>query len=388
MSFLEDISQKIVENSNKIIEYPISIMNERGFIIGSTNLNRLGKFNKVSVDVLKEKKQISYKFKDVEQLKDTYPGVAIPIIINKKSIGVLGLIGNPKDVEKYAQLLSSHVELMCHEYLKKEKNELESKTLNNFMNYLLTSKEEESLYETMRYSRVLGLNLTEDIKRVSILIEYDLNTENIAWGVFQNNALSTIESYLSDNKNDMISFLNLDQFIVVKAINPKETPELFMKTLTYQIKKLKEFLNLEYNLNINVSIGRIAKGVNGIKKSYQDALEALVVGKKNNVLSEIYHYNNLNIILVSMTNDLSPFVREKIMHRVESFINHDNFPTLSNTFLNYCEYNLNLSKTARKLFIHRNSLVYRLEKINELTSLDTSNFEHCLLLYIIIVGKS
>src|SRR5699024_468392 len=112
--------------------------------------------------------------------------------------------------------------------------------------------------------------------------------------------------------------------------------------------------------------------------------EALDAGKKINLSTDVFHYNNLDIILTSLSNNLSPFIIDRISHKINNLINHDSFDTLSNTFLNYCKYNMNLSKAARKLFIHRNSLVYRLEKINELTSLDTSNFEHCLLLYILL----
>src|SRR5699024_9613979 len=107
-----------------------------------------------------------------------FPGIAVPIIINEKALGVLGIIGDPKEVEKYAQLLKSHVELMCHEYLKKEETELESKALHNFIHYLLTSTDKESLKQIKRYGRVLGFDLNEDIRRTIYLIEIDNLSES------------------------------------------------------------------------------------------------------------------------------------------------------------------------------------------------------------------
>src|SRR5699024_6765527 len=123
-----------------------------------------------------------------------------------------------------------------------------------------------------------------------------------------------------DSTEDMISFLNLDQFIIIKAVNSKETPESFMSKMNYKVKKLKDFLKFNYNLHANISIGRVAKGINGIKKSYYDALDALLAGKKINLPTGIYHYNDLDIILASLSNNLSPFIIERVSHKVEDFM--------------------------------------------------------------------
>src|SRR5690625_2287183 len=156
MSFLRDISQTIVEKTNEIIEFPISIMDEKGLIIGSSDKTRLGKFNTAAVSALRKKEITYFESDDIKQFENTYPGVGVPIVINQKVVGLLGIIGVPKEVEKYGLLLKSHVELMCHEYLKKEKNELESKTINNFIHYLLTSDGNQNLNQILKYSRVLG----------------------------------------------------------------------------------------------------------------------------------------------------------------------------------------------------------------------------------------
>jgi carbohydrate diacid regulator len=81
---------------------------------------------------------------------------------------------------------------------------------------------------------------------------------------------------------------------------------------------------------------------------------------------------------------LPSYVGERLTDKMDHFFKHVNYTTLSSTFMNYCKCNMNLSETARMLFLHRNSLVYRLEKIKELTGLDYARFDHCLLLYFAI----
>ena len=75
-------------------------------------------------------------------------------------------------------------------------------------------------------------------------------------------------------------------------------------------------------------------------------------------------------------------MKEQLNRIIEPFVKDEQFRELYRTFMTYCEHNLNLSETARHLYIHRNSLIYRLNKMSKLTSLDLSQFEQCLLLYV------
>ncbi|MBU8878404.1 helix-turn-helix domain-containing protein [Bacillus sp. FJAT-29790] len=395
MIFLVDLAQTIVVNTTKIIEYPIIITDEKGYIIGSSDTNRLGDYHQPSIEVLEKKKTMCYEFEDVKNLKNVLPGVATPIIINNESIGVLGISGDPAEVKKYAQLVKSHVELMCHEYLKKEVSILESKTLENLIHYLINSINEEDSEYIVRYGKMLGFNLELDIRRVCLLIEIDMFSDSfsrqhnqiqnkLSWQFLQNNLMDTLKYYLIDNKEDMISLLTIDQFIVIKTIKSDESYDLFIKRLDHNIQRMMHYLKTKFNLSAIISIGSASEGIRGIKKSYQDSLKALAAGKKTEISPKIYHYNNWNITLELLSNSLTSYISNRLTENLKNFRNHDNYDTLSHSFITYCKCNMNLSETARILFLHRNSLVYRLDKIGEITSLDISSFEHCLLLYIAI----
>ncbi|MGG1398549.1 sugar diacid recognition domain-containing protein [Bacillus salipaludis] len=395
MAFLEDISQTIVENTSRIIGYPISITDDKGYIIGSNDENRLGSFHQASIDVLKRKETICYEYDEVKELNNVLPGVAAPIIINQETVGVLGIVGNPAEVKKYAQLVKSHVELLCHEYLKKEIRILESKSLDHLVHYLLSSDTIEDMGQIIRFGKMLGYNLDKEFKRVCLIIEMDMLSEQLtgthpkiphtfSWQFLQDNMMDILRHYLIDNKEDILSLLTLDQFILIKAIDAAESLESFNKQLEHKISRMSEYIQTKYQFNARISIGSMKKGINGIKESYEESLKTLIAGKKTNIVPEIYHYNDLNIILELIGTDLPPYIAERLSDKMTCFYQHVNFPTLSSTFITYCKCNMNISETARSLFLHRNSLVYRLEKISELTSLDITNFEHCLLLYFAI----
>lgn len=396
MSFLKEISQVIVDNTSNIIEYPISISDNKGIIIGSSDICRLGSFHQASLEIVERKTTIAYEVDEAKKLDNVLPGVAAPIMINHEPIGVLGIVGEPAEVRKYAQLVKSHVELMCHEYLKKEMTAIESKTLDNLIRYLLNSQKPEDLEYSIRYAKMLGYNLESHHNRICLLIQFEIdlddshlvtdrqNSEKYSWPFLKNNFSEILGYYLMDSKEDILSPLTLDQFLLIKVVSKEESHELFIKRLEHKIQRLLRYLENENNCTASISIGSSEKGALGIKVSYQTALHALTAGKQSNNSPKIYYYNDWNIIFELLGNGLNQYVNERLHEKLEDFINHVNFPILAQTFLAYCKCSMNMSETARMLFLHRNSLVYRMEKINELTCLDISRFDHCMMLFFAI----
>lgn len=397
MGFLKEISQLIVENTSKIIENPISISDNKGYIIGCSDVSRLGSFHPASLEVIERKKTISYEVDEVKDLNNVLPGVASPIMINQEPIGVLGIVGVPAEVRKYAQLVKSHVELMCNEYLKQEMSAIESKTLDNLFRYLLNSQKPEDLEYCVRYAKMLGYHLDSPHSRICFLIEIDIGMDSadfieqnaqmpdtFSWHILKNNVSEILRYYLIENQEDILSPLTLDQFILIKAINKEEPYEQFMKKMEHKIHRLLQYLKTENNCSASISIGSANDGIHGIKDSYQAALKALTAGKRLNMPQKIFYYNDWNIIFELAGNGLNQYVKDRLKEKLHDFISHVNYPTLAQTFMAYCKCNMNMSETARILFLHRNSLVYRMEKISELTKLDISRFDHCMLLYFAI----
>ncbi|WP_052343797.1 CdaR family transcriptional regulator [Bacillus massiliigorillae] len=386
---LEKIAQKIAENTSEIIGHPISITDEKGYIIGATDRQRLGTFHQASLNVLKRKQMICYEVEEVKSLDNVLPGSAVPIIFNREYIGVLGIIGDPEEVKKYTQMIKSYVEMMCQEFMKQEIDILETKKTDTFIHHLIHSTDEDDYNRVMRYGQILGYDL--NLNRACILLDIDilslkssaLQDEEVTVQL-QTDLMHDVKYYLIDNKQDIVSSLTIEQFILLKTVNSTETSDMFFKKIKHKFHRFNQYIEVKYNAKAAISIGEIKGDIIGIRESYQDALKALTVGKKTSISPRIYQYNDLNITLELLANGLHPYIQKQLMKNMHAFLTHENFETLASTFMTYCKCNMNLSETSRKLFLHRNSLVYRLEKISKLTSLNINNFEHCLLLYFAI----
>jgi carbohydrate diacid regulator len=390
---LEEIAQTVAENTAEIIGHPISITNEKGYIIGSTDRSRLGTFHMASIEVLTKNDTVSYGFEDVKSLENVLPGVASPIIFDRKAIGVLGIIGNPQEVKKYVQLVKSHVELLCQESFKKEMTVLETKAIDSLIHYLIHVDAKTDIEHILRYGAMLGYNLEGN--RVCLLIEINMLSlhsseslrepyDKFSLQFYQREVIDTVKLIFQDSKQDIISLLNPEQFIIVKSLDRNESTESFMKSIERKTAQLNAYVQRKYKLNAAVAVGDVKKGVSGLAESYQNASKALAAGKRTNLEPRLYRYNDLHIMLELLTWEVSPSIRKGLSDLVSALLHSDNFAILAQTFLTYCKCNMNVSETARSLFIHRNTLVYRLERIRELTRLDVTNFEHCLLIYITI----
>lgn len=387
---LEQIAQSIVENTSKIIDYPISITDEKGHIIGSTDSSRIGSYHKVSLDVLRKNEPVCYSSEDIKSLDNVLPGVATPIVFNNKSIGVLGIVGEPDEVKKYALLVKSHVEMLFNESFKKEMVALESKTIDTLIHFLLQYDGKEDSEHIVRYGKMLGYDFSMD--RLCMIIDIDFHSLNLedhgyldkfSFQHLQQELIQNVKYHFVDHKQDIISLLTLDQFIILKTVN-SSSHNVFMKTIESKLQKLNVFLKKKFNVHASIAIGNPRNGLLGIKESYENAIRTMMAGKQTTISPQLFYYNDWQITLELITKELTPYMMDKLNDCIGNLISHDNYDTLSSTFITYCKCNMNLSETARNLFIHRNSLVYRLDKITELTSLNPANFEHSLLLYIAI----
>ncbi|GAJ98090.1 sugar diacid recognition domain-containing protein [Geomicrobium sp. JCM 19055] len=124
---LERIAQRIVDQTTDILDYPMSITDEHGIIVGCTDSKRLGTIHCASIDVLKKDQIVHYDEAYAKSLVNVLPGVAAPIYFNERAIGVLGIVGNPEDVNNYTKLVKSHVEMLCYESFYQESAILEAK---------------------------------------------------------------------------------------------------------------------------------------------------------------------------------------------------------------------------------------------------------------------
>lgn len=388
---LNQIAQKISDVTTQIIGYKISIADENGYLIGVNDRKRIGLYDHLLAEVIRTKKLTYYDDDAADQYPGIYSGVASPIIVDGKVLGAVGIVGKTGDdieARNYINLVRNHIEMMCHDALNKELQSLESNALDTLIHYVLNFDDEKDQKEQiMRYGKMMGFDL--NIPRTCILIQLKEN-QNIDKKetnlIIHDEIFALLSDLFIHDDEDIIGRLTFEQFCILKA-----NKEMSYKELIHQFEKqfdqMNSTLKEQFHMTAVVSIGDQHQGIEGIKTSYENALLTIESSKTTRDKQEdssllIYHdlTNKMNIMMSMLPETLF----ERVNEHFKGFVEHNNYETMAKTFIIYCESKFNLSVAARKLYIHRNSLIYRLNQISKITKIDLENYDHCMLLYLYI----
>ncbi|MCI8416518.1 MAG: PucR family transcriptional regulator [Lachnospiraceae bacterium] len=232
---------------------------------------------------------------------------------------------------------------------------------NNFIQNLLL----DNLLLVDIYNRAKKLHIEQEACRVVFLIETKYEKDTVA--------LETVRSLFGNSAKDFITAVDERNIVLLKEVSKYEDYE----SLESVARMLVDMLNAEAMTQVRVSYGTIVQQLKDVSKSYKEAKMAMDVGRIFYVDRTIMAYNTLGI--GRLIYQLPMSLCEMFMHEVFGENTPDTFDeeTLS-TIHKFFDNSLNVSETARQLFVHRNTLVYRLEKLQKTTGLDIRVFEDAL----------
>lgn len=215
------------------------------------------------------------------------------------------------------------------------------------------------------YNRSKKLHIEVEARRIVFLIE-TRNEKDI-------NALEIVRSLFSGKTKDFITAVDEKDIIVVKELKPEEGYEEMDKVA----KTMLDMLNSEAMSSVHISYGTIVNEIKDVSRSYKEAKMALDVGKIFYEEKKIVGYNNLGIGRLIYQLPLSlckMFISEIFDGKSPDEFDEETLTTINKFFEN----SLNVSETSRQLYIHRNTLVYRLDKLQKASNLDIRIFDDAI----------
>lgn len=215
------------------------------------------------------------------------------------------------------------------------------------------------------YNRAKKLHIETDARRVVYLIE----TKNEK----DTNALETVRTLFAGKPRDFITAVDERNIIIVKELKANDTYDNLMGTA----KVIVDMLNTEAMSKVHVAYGTIVNEIKDISRSYKEAKMALDVGKIFYSERKVVAYNNLGIgrLIFQLPMPLCKmFIREIFDGKSPDDFDEETLVTINKFFEN----SLNVSETSRELYIHRNTLVYRLDKLQKSTNLNLRVFDDAI----------
>ena len=215
------------------------------------------------------------------------------------------------------------------------------------------------------YSRAKKLHIALDAKRVVLIVEADDFKDS--------NVLETMRTHFGSNSNDFITAVDENDVIVVKEVEDFDYTREIEKTARAIVAALEK----EGMANIHVAYGTAVGEIKEVSRSYKEAKMAMDVGKIFYGERQVVAYAQLGIgrLIYQLPMPLCKmFIKEIFGGKSPDEFDEETLTTI----LKFFENSLNVSETSRQLYIHRNTLVYRLDKLQKSTGLDLRIFEDAI----------
>jgi carbohydrate diacid regulator len=402
MKITHELAQQIVDRTINIIGKNINIMDENGYIIGTGDKSRLNQYHEGAAIVIKNKRKMFIYPENESHLVGVKPGVNLPIENNNKVIGVVGITGNPDEVAPFGEIIKITVEMMLQQQLLLKEIDLERQAKENFVNDLISGRIGDDNDLFIARGQIVGYDVTlprvglliniyrfEEMARQSLKKYSGLKEGEIYLQQLKNDVLRTISDYFIYQPQEIVAYIGGDRFVVLKTINIDEKPEVIREKLIKISQNIKEAILIQRKFQSSIGIGEYHPGIKGIVRSYQEANKALEIGNKMNGKMRIHHIANLGISRLFV--EVSPETRKNFIYNVyKDKINQSGKelkPIFLETLQAFFDNNLNITNTAKAIFVHRNTLLYRLEKIKQFTGLDPRKFNEATQLYLALKLK-
>lgn len=359
MNLNPELAEKIVKKTMNVLGKNINIMNNRGIIIGSGDKKRVNTFHEIAGKAIEKQKSIIVEKKESKNFNGVKEGINLPIVFNDSVIGVVGITGKVEEVSDYGQLVKNMVELMLQQEFLRNEIEINHRAKENFYQQMLDKNIEN---QDLLKDRLKLFDIENNLKRIVFVVSFETFATKLV-----TNCLNDLNS-LGFLKKDDLFLIRGDKLLLIKTLK-----ESIAKSKNNYIMKLANKLNSKIKNMINeprIGIGSIVDNINDLSLSYRDALFALEVGDALNDIKndKIYSINNLGF------NYILPFIEEthakKFLDNIfnkkpcENYFDKNNLGTIVEALV---KNNLNISKTAEELYIHRNTLLYQLNKIKNQT---------------------
>jgi len=381
MQLSEKVSKEIKNYIMNLLNRDAFVISMEGVCLASPDPNQIGLKIDLPKDVFKADDSRTINVNGKQQ-------VLIPLQYQRETVALLLLSEKIENISNYLSLIKSFAELLIQQYY--ENNKPTFDTTDQFITKLVNnaSKHDLPFYESE--AKVLGYDLSA--KRIAIVIHLDGFWEKCLLSIDQpsferdeviKNAKKSIEtainSFFSRNNDIIIAYLGSDKFVIFKAVNDQDQ-ENIVKFLKKSYKSIFEPLKNYRIHSIAVGFGEAYEGIEGLVSGFREADLSLELGQKLWGKDKGYYFGDLGILTI-----LGEGNREKNIQFSNQMLDCMNNEDLNKTLECFFDQNLNLTETAEKLGVHRNTIIYRLNQISKILGADPRVFDQAMTIKIALL---
>ena len=345
--------QTVIHQMKDVLGRTIGVIDENGIIIACSEVSKIGESRQ------RIREELSYSQGTV-----CYEGYSYRYVTDSgKNDCIAFAEGNDSEADKITQILS--ISLGNLKNLYDEKYDKGSFIKNIILDNILPSD---------IYIKSNELHFNNDDLRAAFVVKFQGHADVPPYEI--------IQGMVEGSTRDYVISISEQDIVVVKEVDRNESTE----GLEAFAKQIISVAAEKHGAKVLVGISSIVENLKDLARAYKEARIALEVGKVFDIEQPIMSYENLGIgrLIYQLPTTLCEIFLQEVFKKgsLES-LDKETLMTVQHFFKN----NLNVSETSRKLFVHRNTLVYRLEKIRKLTGLDLREFDHAVTFKVALMVK-
>lgn len=370
-------AQRIVTDLSEIIQENINLMDENSIIIASTDKQRVGTFHGGSREVIARNLR-ELVITNEKEYSGSLPGLNIPIEMDGKTIGVIGITGEYDKIEKYGKIIKRMTEILLLDDYMKEQKRLSSGARARFINEWIFSASycDEPLFT--QQGKALGIHV-ELTRKMIIFSPGELNDGD---SLSQQRKLEKIEKCLVAGARIFDSALILNSGSKFIGLLPECTDKRLYDFAVEMKQKVEE----ECGIQLGVGLDYKVLSNREVHGAYKRAEKALMASLKTDGRKPIAY---CDLTLEIFLPELSANTKREFVEKI--FVNCSREETEQYTGLlkEYIECNGSINRMGERLFLHKNTIQYKLNKIQQKTGIDPRTSEGISLFYLALafMGK-
>lgn len=370
MNISTDNAMQIVTEISNIINQHVNMMNESGIIIASTDSKRIGTYHEGSARVISDNLEKLVIWDDAEY-KGARKGINLPILFDGEIVGVIGITGEHDEVVKYGQIIKKMTEILILENYSKEQKKIDERIKARFFDDWLREDAIPYTRQMLERGERLGIDLTIP-RRVLIAEIADLKkySDTPEGQRIINHVNKTVRMIVEENMKNVFT-KTTSQMICLIADCDDTKMRAIAEDIQRQIKRL-------FGLLVIIGVDERGSILPHALLKAKKAFHACALWGK----STLCFYDEINIEI--FIDEISQQSKEKFFRRVFRGFPEDEIASWIQLLQVYFNVNGSISEAARQLYIHKNTLQYKLRRLHEQTGYDPRNLSDSALFYLAI----
>jgi carbohydrate diacid regulator len=359
------LAKQIIERTKSLFPYPTNIVDANGYMIASTTPERIGSYHEACAIIIKSNNYNELIIRNDDEFIGSKKGISYPIRLNGKIIGAIGLTGEVEKVAGYSKLLQALTELLIENISTSKQAHLNGRAKNSFISRWLSPdfdmpaqdfyvKIEKFAFRWIKQFTLIVLKIAESAADNAALFH----------------KLLCRFASMTDPASNL--FITNDLSIIwVTSIGKRVDIRKIAESLTHDARRHEE-------VALFAGIGKQYTDHKQGYQSYSEALKAANTAEANNPVVD-YYDDILNIALDAIPKEM----RYECVLRVFRNCTQEEIKTAADFIAMYCACNGSINEIAKQMFMHKNTVQYRIAKINELLGFDIRNTRNLLHLQLV-----